>query len=84
MFLLTKDYCVELALAIATFIMSIEHRFRTYRFYVHPDSPFTGEQLMKQTVSFEKLKLTNNMLDKNSQVSNFMFTTSDCARTRFR
>ncbi|XP_052815282.1 T-box transcription factor TBX20-like isoform X2 [Mya arenaria] len=38
------------------------------RFYVHPDSPFSGEQLMKQTVSFEKLKLTNNMLDKNSQI----------------
>ncbi|KAH3772349.1 hypothetical protein DPMN_173686 [Dreissena polymorpha] len=38
------------------------------RFYVHPDSPFSGEQLAKQTVSFEKLKLTNNMLDKNSQI----------------
>lgn len=38
------------------------------RFYVHPDSPYSGEQLMKQTVSFEKLKLTNNMLDKNSQI----------------
>ena len=39
------------------------------RFYVHPDSPYSGEQLSKQTVSFEKLKLTNNMLDKNCQVS---------------
>ena len=39
------------------------------RLYMHPDSPYTGEQLMKQTVSFEKLKLTNNMLDKNSHVS---------------
>lgn len=38
------------------------------RFYVHPDSPYSGEQLTKQTVSFEKLKLTNNMLDKNCQV----------------
>ena len=38
------------------------------RFYVHPDSPYSGEQLCKQTVSFEKLKLTNNMLDKNCQV----------------
>ncbi|XP_060595027.1 T-box transcription factor TBX20-like [Ruditapes philippinarum] len=38
------------------------------RFYVHPDSPYLGEQLVKQTVSFEKLKLTNNMLDKNSQI----------------
>ncbi|VDP78719.1 unnamed protein product, partial [Schistosoma mattheei] len=34
------------------------------RHYVHPDSPFTGEQLMRQTVSFEKLKLTNNVLDR--------------------
>ncbi|KAL5021761.1 hypothetical protein ScPMuIL_000916 [Solemya velum] len=38
------------------------------RLYMHPDSPFTGEQLSKQTVSFEKLKLTNNMLDKNCQI----------------
>ncbi|TPP56803.1 T-box transcription factor TBX20 [Fasciola gigantica] len=35
------------------------------RHYVHPDSPFTGEQLIKQTVSFEKLKLTNNVLDRH-------------------
>ena len=39
------------------------------RLYMHPDSPYTGEQLQKQTVSFEKLKLTNNMLDKNGHVS---------------
>ncbi len=39
------------------------------RLYQHPDSPFTGDQLAKQTVSFEKLKLTNNMLDKNGHVS---------------
>ena len=39
------------------------------RLYMHPDSPFTGDQLAKQTVSFEKLKLTNNMLDKNAHVS---------------
>lgn len=38
------------------------------RFYIHPDCPFTGEQLHKQTVSFEKLKLTNNMLDKNGHI----------------
>ncbi|XP_011446708.3 T-box transcription factor TBX20-like [Crassostrea angulata] len=38
------------------------------RLYMHPDSPFTGEQLQKQTVSFEKLKLTNNMLDKNGHI----------------
>ncbi|KAK3086785.1 hypothetical protein FSP39_023348 [Pinctada imbricata] len=38
------------------------------RLYMHPDSPYTGEQLQKQTVSFEKLKLTNNMLDKNGHI----------------
>jgi T-box protein 20 len=34
----------------------------------HPDSPFTGDQLRKQVVSFEKVKLTNNEMDKNGQV----------------
>jgi len=38
------------------------------RLYLHPDSPFTGDQLLKQTVSFEKLKLTNNALDKSGHV----------------
>src|SRR6218665_2064843 len=35
------------------------------RLYMHPDSPFTGDQLRKQVVSFEKTKLTNNDMDKN-------------------
>nr|CAD7457804.1 unnamed protein product [Timema tahoe] len=35
------------------------------RLYMHPDSPFTGEQLRKQVVSFEKVKLTNNEMDKH-------------------
>lgn len=39
------------------------------RLYHHPDSPFTGEQLRKQVVSFEKVKLTNNDMDKHGQVS---------------
>ncbi|CAI4221992.1 unnamed protein product [Auanema sp. JU1783] len=34
------------------------------RLYLHPDAPFTGEQLMKQVVSFEKAKLTNNEVDR--------------------
>uniref|UniRef100_A0A4W6CHP1 T-box transcription factor TBX20 n=1 Tax=Lates calcarifer TaxID=8187 RepID=A0A4W6CHP1_LATCA len=38
------------------------------RLYVHPDSPFTGEQLMKQMVSFEKVKLTNNELDQHGHI----------------
>lgn len=36
---------------------------------MHPDSPFTGEQLLKQMVSFEKVKLTNNELDQHGHVS---------------
>ena len=38
------------------------------RLYVHPDSPFKGDQLRKQVVSFEKVKLTNNEMDKHGQV----------------
>ena len=41
------------------------------RYYTHPDGTFTGDQLMKQTVSFEKLKLTNNTQDKNGQVRKY-------------
>lgn len=40
---------------------------------MHPDSPFTGEQLLKQMVSFEKVKLTNNELDQHGHVSLEMF-----------
>lgn len=36
---------------------------------MHPDCPFTGEQLTKQIVSFEKVKLTNNEMDKTGHVS---------------
>ncbi|KAK7087862.1 T-box transcription factor TBX2-A-like isoform X2 [Littorina saxatilis] len=35
------------------------------RLYVHPDSPATGEQWEQKIVSFHKLKLTNNISDKN-------------------
>ena len=39
------------------------------RMYIHPDSPATGEQWMNKTVSFHKLKLTNNISDKHGLVS---------------
>ena len=39
------------------------------RIHVHPDSPAKGAQWMKQTVSFDKLKLTNNLMDDNGHVS---------------
>ena len=42
------------------------------RLYMHPDSPFTGEQLLKQIISFEKVKLTNNDSDENGYVSTLL------------
>lgn len=39
------------------------------RMHFHPDSPACGAQWMKQTVSFDSLKLTNNLLDDNGHVS---------------
>lgn len=45
------------------------------RLYHHPDSPYTSEQLRKQVVSFEKVKLTNNELDKNGQVKDISIYT---------
>ena len=42
------------------------------RQYLHPDSPFSVKQLERKrlSVSFEKVKLTNNESDKTGQVSN--------------
>lgn len=40
------------------------------RTYLHPDSPAPGSHWMKQSVSFLKLKLTNNTLDQHGHVSN--------------
>uniref|UniRef100_A0A1I8HPY2 T-box domain-containing protein n=1 Tax=Macrostomum lignano TaxID=282301 RepID=A0A1I8HPY2_9PLAT len=34
------------------------------RLYIHPDSPATGQHWMARLVSFHKLKLTNNLCDK--------------------
>ncbi|XP_069136138.1 T-box transcription factor TBX10-like [Argopecten irradians] len=38
------------------------------RIHVHPDSPAKGAQWMKQIVSFDKLKLTNNLMDDNGHI----------------
>uniref|UniRef100_A0A8C7X8H0 T-box domain-containing protein n=1 Tax=Oryzias sinensis TaxID=183150 RepID=A0A8C7X8H0_9TELE len=38
------------------------------RMHFHPDSPVPGAQWMKQTVSFDTLKLTNNLLDDNGHM----------------
>ena len=40
------------------------------RVYIHPDSPALGEDWMRQVVSFDKVKLTNNELDQQGHVSN--------------
>ncbi|EAA10281.3 AGAP008564-PA, partial [Anopheles gambiae str. PEST] len=39
------------------------------RLYAHPDTPLGADALRKQVISFEKVKLTNNEMDKNGQVS---------------
>jgi len=39
-----------------------------HRLYCHPDAPFTAEQLKKQVISFEKVKVTNNESDNTGQV----------------
>ena len=38
------------------------------RGYLHPDSPLTGSQWMKQIISFHKLKLTNNPFDRSGHI----------------
>ncbi|XP_050094760.1 T-box protein H15-like [Anopheles aquasalis] len=38
------------------------------RLYAHPDTPIGPEALRKQVISFEKVKLTNNEMDKNGQI----------------
>ncbi|CRK95025.1 CLUMA_CG008511, isoform A [Clunio marinus] len=38
------------------------------RIHVHPDSPANGATWMKQTISFDKLKLTNNQLDEHGHI----------------
>lgn len=38
------------------------------RIHVHPDSPARGCHWMKQIISFDKIKLTNNQLDDNGHI----------------
>lgn len=38
------------------------------RTFMHPDSPATGSHWMKQSLSFLKVKLTNNTLDQHGHV----------------
>ena len=52
------------------------------RLYVHPDCPYNGEQLKKQVVSFEKIKVTNNEMDKTGLVSGRSRTRERAAKFR--
>lgn len=49
-----------------------------HRTYLHPDSPAPGSHWMKQSVSFLKLKLTNNALDQHGHASVFFLTEILC------
>merc|ERR1711878_42077 len=39
-----------------------------HRLHSHPDGPFTAEQLRKQVIGFEKVKITNNETDNTGQI----------------
>ncbi|XP_051945183.1 T-box transcription factor TBX22-like [Xyrauchen texanus] len=38
------------------------------RLYVHPDSPCSGENWMRQVISFDRIKLTNNEMDDKGHI----------------
>ena len=43
------------------------------RMFIHPDGPNTGNQWMSKTISFNKLKVSNNIQDKSGIVSVYCF-----------
>ncbi|KAL6030338.1 hypothetical protein STEG23_019285, partial [Scotinomys teguina] len=45
-----------------------DHSCITRRFYVHPDSPCSGEIWMRQIISFDRVKLTNNEMDDKGHI----------------
>ncbi|XP_078268789.1 T-box transcription factor TBX22-like [Rhinoraja longicauda] len=38
------------------------------RLYIHPDSPTSGQSWMKQIISFDRVKLTNNDMDEKGHI----------------
>uniref|UniRef100_A0A672ZEF8 T-box domain-containing protein n=1 Tax=Sphaeramia orbicularis TaxID=375764 RepID=A0A672ZEF8_9TELE len=44
------------------------------RTYMHPDSPAPGSHWMKQSLSFLKMKLTNNTLDQHGHVTHYLLS----------
>ncbi|XP_004378965.1 T-box transcription factor TBX22 [Trichechus manatus latirostris] len=45
-----------------------DHTCITPRLYVHPDSPCSGETWMRQIISFDRVKLTNNEMDDKGHI----------------
>ncbi|KAM4733045.1 T-box transcription factor TBX22 isoform 2-T2 [Anableps anableps] len=45
-----------------------DHSCIAPRLYVHPDSPCTGETWMRQVISFDRVKLTNNEMDDKGHI----------------
>lgn len=53
------------------------------RLYSHPDTPVSCDALRKQVISFEKVKLTNNEMDKNGQVRKLSVIFFPCPSKNF-
>ncbi|XP_028272434.1 T-box transcription factor TBX22 [Parambassis ranga] len=45
-----------------------DHSCISPRLYVHPDSPCAGETWMRQVISFDRVKLTNNEMDDKGHI----------------
>ncbi|KAJ6657432.1 hypothetical protein lerEdw1_002491 [Lerista edwardsae] len=45
-----------------------DHSCIAPRLYVHPDSPCSGETWMRQIISFDRVKLTNNEMDDKGHI----------------
>ena len=53
----------------SAWVRCFEEECSPTRLYIHPDSPNSGSHWMNTVISFYKLKLTNNQLDKQGNVS---------------
>uniref|UniRef100_A0A8C5MW26 T-box transcription factor 22 n=1 Tax=Leptobrachium leishanense TaxID=445787 RepID=A0A8C5MW26_9ANUR len=45
-----------------------DHSCINPRLYIHPDSPCSGETWMRQIISFDRVKLTNNEMDDKGHI----------------
>ncbi|XP_075041956.1 T-box transcription factor TBX22 [Mixophyes fleayi] len=45
-----------------------DHSCISPRLYIHPDSPCSGETWMRQIISFDRVKLTNNEMDDKGHI----------------